>query len=251
MTNKLELTPSKHLQIEAWKVYLRNGRLTAIAAFLKHDGEINQKVLSDLIKILRTRVKQNSFSQKDDESENKLISHRVENLKNKARSKLFVRIGSKLKERFSLGESKFEEIIPEKNDNILGNDRYENHLNDIQEDNWQEFLMTGNPKALAEYLDNGGNIDEQIRKILILILLKKPYLDSKGNKNRWRDFSVYCDINQIKSGYNVSTQRACLLYAEAVQTEREEELGTLDTVLARIKRQNKRGKEIFNSNTKL
>ena len=96
--------------------------------------------------------------------------------------------------------------------------QYAAYLADRQTDAWEEFLMTGRPSALADYLQFQGEVDDGIREILIDILRNGPRLINKGGRDSWRDYTTYVGVKGIALG-DVSKTEACRRYAEKTNQE--------------------------------
>ena len=93
------------------------------------------------------------------------------------------------------------------------------HLAGRQSDAWEEFLMTGRPTALADYLQSEGPVDDGVRKLLIEILRNGPSLINKGGRDYWRDYLTFVYVN-LKRSDCISKTKACRLYAEETNQER-------------------------------
>lgn len=96
--------------------------------------------------------------------------------------------------------------------------RYDALLIDRQSDAWEEFLMSGRPTALANFLQHGGEVDQEVRDILIDILRNDPKLLNKGGRDRWRDYTTFVAIKLIFLG-GVNKTEACRRYAEETNQE--------------------------------
>ena len=105
---------------------------------------------------------------------------------------------------------------------------------DQQISGWADFSETGKPSGLALYLEAGGEIDEQIRQIIIDILRHGPRKNSRGGKNLPRDNRVYSIVNFIKMSLKITKTAACRKYAE--QTNQEQRT---------VEEQYKKGREIW------
>ena len=95
---------------------------------------------------------------------------------------------------------------------------YAAYLSGRQTDAWEEFLMTGRPSAIADYLQLQGEVDREIRDILIDILRNGPRLINKGGRNSWRDYTTYVSVKCSNLG-DVSKTEACRRYAEKTNQE--------------------------------
>ncbi len=128
------------------------------------------------------------------------------------------------------GDGKDSSVISEKNGELAA------LLADRQNNAWEEFLMTGSPFAMAIYLESGGDIDDDIRQILVDILRNGPTLKTRGGKNFWRDYITYNQVELLMSQTppKVSKTGACKIYAE--QTHQE---------LRTVERQYERGEKIY------
>ncbi len=71
------------------------------------------------------------------------------------------------------------------------------HNVELQLDAWNEFAMTGKSSALAKYLSLDGEFDDDVRKMVIKILLDGPF-HRPGGANLWRDYEAYAAINRIR-----------------------------------------------------
>lgn len=124
------------------------------------------------------------------------------------------------------------------------------HLADVQNMPWAEFVMSGRPAALAEYLRVGGEIDDAVRQILIDILRNCSVKKTEGRKDRYRDYMTYFHVGQKTTprfkvvGTSISTTSkglsktaACQLYAEETGQE-----------LRAVEKQYERGSKIFSHN---
>lgn len=126
------------------------------------------------------------------------------------------------------------------------------HLYGMQDEAWEEFLMTGRPAALAKYLEAEGEVDESVRNILIAILKYGPKLINRGGRDSWRDYLTYIEVNDLTRQYietdrhdgekprPVSHTEACRLYA--AKTNRE---------LRAVEKQYERGEKIYGPNSDL
>ena len=113
------------------------------------------------------------------------------------------------------------------------------YLADRQTDAWEEFLMTGRPPALADYLQFEGEVDDEVRSILIDILRNGPRLINKGGRDSWRDYTAYVEIKMIALRGNSKTE-ACRRYAEKTNQE-----------LRTVEQQYERGSKIYGTDSDL
>jgi len=91
-------------------------------------------------------------------------------------------------------------------------DRRQAFLADRQADAWQEFLMTGRPSALADYLRYEGDVDEHVRAALIAVLRGQEPLLNKGGRDPWRDYRAFLKVGTIERSERVSKTEACRRY---------------------------------------
>lgn len=94
-----------------------------------------------------------------------------------------------------------------------------------QEDAWVEFAMSGDSKALARYLEKGGEVTGAVREVLIQLLHSGP-IKNPGGAKPWRDYETYCKVVSIKAGWGkplrskpISKRAACKAYAEKTHQE--------------------------------
>lgn len=100
--------------------------------------------------------------------------------------------------------------MPEKDNS----QQYEAYLNDRRADALEEFFVTGQPTALAEYLENEGKLTEGIRRALISILRGERTITTKGGKNAWRDRVTYTTVRYMHTKGKMSKTAACTAYAK-------------------------------------
>ncbi|RWC07590.1 MAG: hypothetical protein EOS51_27280 [Mesorhizobium sp.] len=117
--------------------------------------------------------------------------------------------------------------------------RFRAYLADRQADAWMEFLMTGRPTALAEYLHYHGPVDTDVRAALIATL-RAPALENKGGRDSWRDYQTFVAINVIVTSAGVSKTEACRRHAAELNQE-----------LRRVELQYQRGAKIFSAESDL
>lgn len=112
---------------------------------------------------------------------------------------------------------------------------------DRQADAWQEFLVTGRPGALADYLKYNGPVDDGVRHAIIDILMKKSALLRKGKRNSWRDYKTFVQIDMFCLIEGISKTRACARYAKLtrqalrtveIQYERGKRISDMDVLFA-------------------
>jgi hypothetical protein len=74
---------------------------------------------------------------------------------------------------------------------------YQNYLeNGPLADAWAEFVMNGQPKALARYLKLGGQVDDLVRQALIEALKDDPR-GEKGGRKPFRDWQTFVCVEHI------------------------------------------------------
>lgn len=98
------------------------------------------------------------------------------------------------------------------------------HLADViregrRDDAWERFLISEKPDALAEYLAARGEVDDNVRKILIDILRNGPTENNSGGKDRYRDLDTYRNVNYMINIQNLGKTKACQIYAERTNQE--------------------------------
>ncbi len=91
--------------------------------------------------------------------------------------------------------------------------QYQAYLADRQTDAWLEFLMTGRPSALAAYLEYKGEVDDDIRNVLIEILRNGPHKNNKGGRDSWRDYTTYVTVKSIMLR-GTGIKKACQEFVE-------------------------------------
>lgn len=111
--------------------------------------------------------------------------------------------------------------------------QYQAFLAGREIDAWQEFSMTGAPSALANYLECGGDVDDNTRIALIDLLRNGPKLINKGGRNLWRDYTTYVEVKCI-AVIGISKTEACRIYAERTNQE-----------LRTVEKQYDRGSKIY------
>ena len=79
------------------------------------------------------------------------------------------------------------------------NDDQQNYADRVQflDHLWEKYFISRKPKHLAEYLAQGGEVDEQIRTILIDILENGPP-SGTGNRDNERDVETYVAVEKIR-----------------------------------------------------
>jgi hypothetical protein len=97
-------------------------------------------------------------------------------------------------------------------------EQYKNYLNDRQADCWAEFIWNGSLKALANYLETGGTVDEYVRAAII-DGLRNGQRGNRGGKDSWRDYATHVMVNYIMAADGVSQTEACRRYANAENRE--------------------------------
>lgn len=68
-------------------------------------------------------------------------------------------------------------------------------MEEKQQDAWSNFVYEGDPRALAEYLNLGGEIDESVRNALIYLLKYNTIPSQQRGQNHWRDKSVFTAVS--------------------------------------------------------
>jgi hypothetical protein len=97
--------------------------------------------------------------------------------------------------------------------------QYQNILDDRQADAWMEFVLSENTSALAEYLSAGGEVDAKVRKILISILMGERRSSGKGNRDNWRDYVTYSEVESNIAFKKMNKTQACKQYARITHRE--------------------------------
>ena len=87
-------------------------------------------------------------------------------------------------------EKKAEEVMDPILEGLLRQER--------SEEAWAEYVMDERPAALAEYLALGGEVDEAVRRALILALKDSPK-GRKGGNRPFRDWQTYLSVTEILS----------------------------------------------------
>lgn len=117
----------------------------------------------------------------------------------------------------------------------FGDDEIAHWREDRASGAWEEFVLSGRPGALARYLEAGGEIDEEVKQLLIDILRHGPK-NGASRKDQYRDFVAFVDIRIIALSEDLTKTAACRKYAE--QTNQEQRT---------VELQYKRGSEISQS----
>jgi hypothetical protein len=87
-------------------------------------------------------------------------------------------------------EKKAEEVMDPILEGLLRQER--------SEEAWAEYVMDERPAALAEYLALGGEVDEAVRRALILALKDHPK-GRKGGNRPFRDWQTFLSVAEILS----------------------------------------------------
>ncbi len=64
---------------------------------------------------------------------------------------------------------------------------------------WEHYVFTEHPSALAEYIELGGIVDDQVRAEIVIRLEKGPP-DGTGGRDNIRDIKAYLAIKSIHLG---------------------------------------------------
>lgn len=76
-------------------------------------------------------------------------------------------------------------------------------------DRWMKFVLTGQPAALADYLENGGEFDAEVRALVVTILRGEIKPDNRSGKNSWEDYLTYIAVEKIMRGKRLGFGKAC------------------------------------------
>lgn len=69
-----------------------------------------------------------------------------------------------------------------------------NHIDAV----WEHYLFTGHPDALANYLELGGDIDDDDVRMAIIKRLREGPPKNKGSRDNIRDVDTYMAIEDIR-----------------------------------------------------
>ena len=111
-------------------------------------------------------------------------------------------------------------------------DERENYLFGRQTDAWMAFVMSGDTKFLADYIEYGGKLEGQFRDALIDIL--RNGAPKEGKMNDWKCYETYVAVNSVMANEDVKITEA----------QRQHAAETNQTPDA-VRKQYKRGNKLF------
>ena len=77
---------------------------------------------------------------------------------------------------------------------------------------WEHYILTQHPDALAQYIELGGEIDDQVRAAIVKGLREGPP-KNKGGRDNIRDIDVYMKIKDIHTGFRDYERERMEVYA--------------------------------------
>jgi hypothetical protein len=115
----------------------------------------------------------------------------------------------------------------------------------IIDDAWERYLMTGDPLALAAFVVAGGEIDNEIRELIVAHLRGETPIKYANRSNHWLDYKVFNDINFMRMvDPNLSVSRACRKYVSLkgkLSPDNPAEAEGFEVEVERVRKQHARG----------
>lgn len=90
----------------------------------------------------------------------------------------------------------------------------ENYKNEVFQDQWLEFMISGNPLILANIVENYCDFDPMIKGAVVERL--KFYGEKKKwvSGNHYRSFEIYSEVERLMKSHKISKRQACSIYEE-------------------------------------
>jgi hypothetical protein len=66
------------------------------------------------------------------------------------------------------------------------------------DDLWEKWVMSGDPQVLADWIDGGGEIDDQARGSIVGALRDEIKPTNRGGQDIHRDYMTYLEIREIE-----------------------------------------------------
>jgi hypothetical protein len=121
------------------------------------------------------------------------------------------------------GNGKLSKVTTEEEDSDASNHEYLGIL-------WEKYFVTGESKDLANFIESGGEIDDNLRCSLIRFLRgDEPKIH--GNKTVWEDLGFYVNVKSIQAQTVLRNNKANIFSATKKRRDTEEK-SSLDSIFA-------------------